>query len=210
MKQKNLILRSLSFIIDKLMVLIVFLLVYIAIIYYGPFISLGSYYGLLGKVPSSYSFYDKCLAMEEVYGNDIFLDYKEWAQYSKEIESQPEVLELVKGKTLNRDLLITGLLILVIFNYYLFCEWLLQASLGKKISGLVVVSEDNRKMTLGKVWERNLMLLLLMVLAVALRFVFDLSYYLTVCLFWLFTDFTVLINGRSVIDLITNTWVLRR
>lgn len=82
--------------------------------------------------------------------------------------------------------------------------------LRKKISGLVILSEDGGKMPSGKILKRNLMLLIFMVLAVVLRFVFDFSYYLTVCLFWLFVDFTVFINGRSVIDIITDTWVLRR
>lgn len=210
MKQKNIMRRLLGFIIDKLLVLIIFLSVYFALICFGPFLSLGSYYALLGEKPSSYGFYDKCLAMNDVYGEEINLDYREWSRRSAEIENQPVILESFRGTTLNRDLLITGLLIFVVFNYYLFGEWLLQASLGKKISGLVILSEDGGKMPSGKILERNLMLLIFMVLAVVLRFVFDFSYYLTVCLFWLFVDFTVFINGRSVIDIITDTWVLRR
>lgn len=209
-EQKNIIRRSLSFIIDKIVILIVFLIVYIYLIYFGSFLSLGSYYALLGEKPSSYNSYDKCLAMQDVYGAEIFLfDSKEWSQCYNEIESQPELIEPFEGMTRNRDLLIIGFLIIVIFNYYLLGEWLLRASLGKRLCGLVIVSENNSRMSQGKILERNLMLLLLMVLAVAMRFVFDSSYYLTVLLFWLFIDFTVFINGRSVIDIVTNTWTLK-
>lgn len=210
MEQKNIIRRLLSFVIDKLVILFVFLIVYLALIYFGPFLSLGSYYALLDKKPSSYSFYDKSLAMEDVYGEEVFLfDNKKWSQYYNEIESQPELIEPFKGTTLNRDLLVTGFLTLVIFYYYSLCEWLLLASLGKRLCGLVIVSEDNRKMSQGKILERNLILLLFMVLAVVMRFVLDCSYYLTVSLFWLFMDFTVFINGRSIIDIVTNTWVVK-
>ncbi len=184
MEQKNIIRRSLGFMIDKLVVLGIFFIFYILLIYFGPLLSLGSYYALLGEKPSSYKFYDKSMAVNELYGNDaISFDLKKWKRDFDEVESQPELIEPFKGKTLNRDLLITGFLVIVTVNYYLLCEWLLSASLGKTLCGLRVVSENKMSISPGKVLERNLVLLLFIVITVTFRFVFDISYCLTITLF---------------------------
>ena len=46
--------------------------------------------------------------------------------------------------------------------------------------------------------------------AVGLRFTFDINYYMTILLFFLIVDTSVIIKGKSLIDIMTNTYITKR
>lgn len=58
--------------------------------------------------------------------------------------------------------------------------------------------------------KRCFLLLLLMIAAVGLRFTFDINYYMTILLFFLIVDTSVIIKGKSLIDIMTNTYITKR
>jgi len=53
-------------------------------------------------------------------------------------------------------------------------------------------------------------LFLLMMVAVGLRFIFDMNYYITIFVFFLIIDIPVFIKSESTIDIITNTHVIKK
>ncbi|NAA11095.1 hypothetical protein GUI34_31780, partial [Escherichia coli] len=177
---------------------------------YGMASHLGSYYALLDAVPSSYPAQDTYKAMHSVYDNTIYESTEKWVQCYKEISQKPELIAPHKGETLSWDLQITGLFIIVNFIYYLLWEWIFRASLGKFLCGLTVASDNNQPTTEKEIIKRCFLLLLLMIAAVGLRFTFDINYYMTILLFFLIVDTSVIIKGKSLIDIMTNTYITKR
>ena len=185
--------RLSSSLIDKVLILVLFIISALCISPYGMPSHLGSYYALLDAAPSSYPSQDTYKAMHSVYGNTIY-----------------ELIAPHKGETLSWDLQITGLFIIVNFIYYLLWEWIFRASLGKFLCGLTVASDNNQPTTEKEIIKRCFLLLLLMIAAVGLRFTFDINYYMTILLFFLIVDTSVIIKGKSLIDIMTSTYITKR
>jgi len=95
-------------------------------------------------------------------------------------------------------------------GYYLLWEWIFRASLGKFLCGLTVASDNNQPTTEKEIIKRCFLLLLLMIAAVGLRFTFDINYYMTILLFFLIVDTSVIIKGKSLIDIMTSTYITKR
>lgn len=211
MEKINFMRRLLSSLIDKVLILVFFIIFALCISPYGIGLQLGSYYALLDEPPSSYHSHDTYKAMRHVYGSSIIYESTEkWMQCHKEIQSNPKLITPYEGETLSWDLRITGFFILINFVYYLLWEWIFRASLGKFLCGLVVVSNNNKRTTEKEVIKRCSLLLLLMIVAVGLRFTFDINYYITIILFFLIVDTSVIIKGKSLIDIMTNTFITKR
>lgn len=102
-----------------------------------------------------------------------------------------------------------GAFIIVNFIYYLLWEWIFRASLGKFLCGLTVASDNNQPTTEKEIIKRCFLLLLLMIAAVGLRFTFDINYYMTILLFFLIVDTSVIIKGKSLIDIMTSTYITK-
>jgi hypothetical protein len=211
MENVNIAQRLLSTLIDKALILVLFVMVILCISPYGMLFKLGSYYALLDERPSSYHFQDESLAMRHVYGDKVVnSSYDKWVQYAKEIQNHPDLVKPFEGETLSWDLKITGLFIVVNCGYYLLFELLFHASFGKFLCGLVVVSKDFKKSSEKEKIKRSCLLLLLMICAVGLRFAFNTNYYVTIFLFFGAVDIFVFIKGRSLIDMITNTYIVKK
>lgn len=203
--------RLSSSLIDKVLILVLFIISALCISPpYGMPSHLGSYYALLDAAPSSYPSQDTYKAMHSVYGNTIYESTEKWVQCHKEILKKPELIAPHKGETLSWDLQITGLFIIVNFIYYLLWEWIFRASLGKFLCGLTVASDNNQPTTEKEIIKRCFLLLLLMIAAVGLRFTFDINYYMTILLFFLIVDTSVIIKGKSLIDIMTSTYITKR
>lgn len=209
MEKMIIIQRLLGSLIDKILILILFVIVSLCISEVFFVTKVSVYTVLLDNPPSSYYMQDESSAIHAVYGNKIYTNL-DWSQYYKEIRNQPELMKRFEGKTLFLDLQITGLFILVNFAYYLLWGWIYRASLGKFLCGFIVVSKDDKKIQEKTVIKRCLLLLLLMIVAVSLRFAFDTNYYITILFFFLIVDTSVLLQGRSSIDIMTNTYVVKR
>ena len=107
--------RLSSSLIDKVLILVLFIISALCISPYGMPSHLGSYYALLDAAPSSYPSQDTYKAMHSVYGNTIYESTEKWVQCHKEILKKPELIAPHKGETLSWDLQITGLFIIVNF-----------------------------------------------------------------------------------------------
>lgn len=210
MEKINFMRRLSSSLIDKILILVLFIICALCISPYGMPSHLGSYYALLDAKPSSYPSQDTYKAMHRVYGNNIYESTERWVQCHKEISTKPELIAPYKGETLSWDLQITGLFIIVNFIYYLLWEWIFHASLGKFLCRLTVVSDNNQPITEKEIIKRCFLLLFLMIVAVGLRFTFDINYYMTILLFFLIVDTSVIIKGKSLIDIMTSTYIARR
>lgn len=165
MEKSKFMRRILSSLIDKVLILLVFITVALCISPYGMPSQLGSYYVLLDAPPSSYHSHDIYNAMRHIYGSSIYESTEKWMQCHKEIQSNPDLTTPHEGETLSLDLQITGLFILVNFVYYLLWEWIFRASLGKFLCGLVVISNKNKRITEKVVIKRCSLLLFLMIVA---------------------------------------------
>ena len=98
--------------------------------------------------------------------------------------------------------------------YLVIDEWLFIADRvfypGKFLCGLTVASDNNQPTTEKEIIKRCFLLLLLMIAAVGLRFTFDINYYMTILLFFLIVDTSVIIKGKSLIDIMTSTYITKR
>lgn len=210
MEKIYIIKRLLSSLIDKVLILIFFVITFMCIFPYETG-KLGHYSALLDESPLSYHSQDEYLAMRGTYGDKvIYCNIEEFAQYLNNIQNQPELLKPFEGETLFRDLQITGFFIIINFIYYFLFEWIFHASLGKKMCGFAIVSRSYKKISWKEAIKRCFILLLLMLLAIYLRFLFNINYYITILLFFLIVDISVFINGKSLIDIMTNTCVVKK
>lgn len=87
---------------------------------------------------------------------------------------------------------------------------MLKSSFGKYMCGLIIVSKNMYKISLQVVIKRCSLLLLFIILAISIRFVFDTNYIITSILFFLIIDIPALIQGQSTLDIVTNTYVVKK
>lgn len=170
MKNKMYLRRTFGFLVDKVLVLLLFIIVVVSISPYWTCGALGTYSVILEMSPSHYY-------SQDLYSNDLYF---------------------------------TIHFIIINFVYYLLSECLLKSSFGKYICGLIIVSKDMCKMSLQVAIKRCSLLLLFIVLAVLMRFTFDTNYIITSILFFLIIDIPALIYAQSTLDLITNTYVVKK
>lgn len=170
MENKNVLRRMFGFLVDKVLILLFFIIVVVSISPYWAPDALGTYSAILEMSPSHY------------YSQDLYLN----------------------------DLYFTSYFIVVNFVYYLLSEWMLKSSFGKYMCGLIIVSKNMYKISLQVVIKRCSLLLLFIILAISIRFVFDTNYIITSILFFLIIDIPALIQGQSTLDIVTNTYVVKK
>ena len=73
--------RLSSSLIDKVLILVLFIISALCISPYGMPSHLGSYYALLDAAPSSYPSQDTYKAMHSVYGNTIYESTEKWVSH---------------------------------------------------------------------------------------------------------------------------------
>lgn len=170
MENKNVLRRMFGFLVDKVLILLFFIIVVVSISPYWAPGALGTYSAILEMSPSHY------------YSQDLYLN----------------------------DLYFTSYFIVGFFVYYLLSEWMLKSSFGKYMCGLIIVSKNMYKISLQVVIKRCSLLLLFIILAISIRFVFDTNYIITSILFFLIIDIPALIQGQSTLDIVTNTYVVKK
>ena len=199
-----LIRRFFGSIIDKFLILAIFFVGPIAIDYYGAPSKLGAYVGLFSASPRNYEYIDKS-AMSD-YGN-----YKEgisqYYQDQERLANEPPHI----GSTMELDKSMTTFFILLNLLYYIIFESLLSASLGKRITGGVILDALDEKIGFGKVLQRALCGGILMFsLVYLIHFEMMLSYKTVFILFFLLMDLPVLFTKRSLLDILTGTTYAKR
>lgn len=201
MEKMSLFKRFIGSAIDKMIILVLFVIIYLIIdshatgklIYYVLNIMKfsPSLYQYAGEVDVSYTyfgFYNE--------GTDFFQKY-----YT------PDMYE---GMVRAFDLKLTFGFILLNVVYYLACELKLKASLGKYMLGGILVDSFEDKITTNDIFIRAFSAAILMALFVGIRFLFDTNYYWTILFFFLVIDIPVFINGISLIDRFAKVRYIKR
>lgn len=190
--------------IDKFLILAIFFVGPIAIDYYGAPSKLGVYVGLFSASPRNYEYIDKSAMID--YGN-----YKEgisqYYQDQERLANEPPHI----GSTMELDKSMTTFFILLNLLYYIIFESLLSSSLGKRITGGVILDSLDEKIGFGKVLQRALCGGILMFsLVYLIHFEMMLSYKTVFILFFLLMDLPVLFTKRSLLDILTGTTYAKR
>jgi len=196
--------------IDKILVLIIYIVSFFAVCFViSPFTiadKTAAYLYVLGAIPSNYFYTEKYIIQdaEMADNHDGISDYY-WQENRRALQGNlPH-----HGMLLELDLVITISFILLNILYYLFSELLLKASFGKFLLGGIVVSGD-RILSTKDVFKRAGVGALLMLYFVGLRFLINTNYYVILVLFFFVMDLPLLISKRSLLDVLTESLLVKR
>lgn len=194
--------RFIGSIIDKVMILLIFVIGFCIVEGESKSTSRGLTYLSLGyHVPSEYSY----ITLNSLY----IIEHGYPVKYSHESEQEivekyevEEVEEIVRSF----DLTITFSFIFLNILYYFLSESILGASVGKNIlRGRMVDNLMRERITSSDAFKRAIFGGLLMSLAVGLRYLFDVNYIITIVLFFLIMDIPLFFKRRSLLDILSKT-----
>lgn len=203
-KKMPLLTRFVGSIIDKIFILIIFVVGFTAISPYGAPGKMGSYIGLRNTPLDLYEYIDK--SQMNSYGtyNDGVSQYY---QDMERLANDPPHI----GSTLELDMSITFTFILLNLLFYIIFESILSASPGKRMLGGVILDSADDKISFGKALTRGLCGGALMA---GTYFLLHLQGGLTntvvVVVFFLLLDLPVLFTKKSLLDLCTGTTYAKR
>jgi hypothetical protein len=203
-KKMSLFGRFVGSIIDKLLILIIFVVGSIAVSPYGAAGRLGTYMGLMNSSPNNYEYIDRA-AMNR-YGT--YTDgVSQYYQDREKLANEPPHI----GSTIELDMSITFSFIILNLLYYFLFESILSASLGKRMLGGVLLDSADDKIGFGKALLRAICGGVLM-FGVYLLFHLQmgLSNYVVICVFFLLLDLPVFFTKRSLIDICSGTTYAKR
>ncbi len=192
--------RLLGSVIDKVLILIIFVVAFTII--NGESTAtyrLGTYYSIGTNSPSSYEF---------ITLNSLLVIDNGWSlKYFK--ESEDDILlkykdEDIVGMVRSFDLTITFAFIFLNILYYLLSEIFLAASVGKRIMGGQIrddLLED--RINTSDAFKRAIIGGVLMAFAVGLRFLLDINYIIVIIAFFLIIDIFVIFKRKSLIDILS-------
>ncbi len=203
-KKMPLLSRFLGSIIDKVFILIIFVVGFTAISPYGAPGKMGTYIGLRNTPLDLYEYIDKSqMNNYGTYYEGVSRGYQDLAR----LESEPPHI----GSTLELDMNITFTFILINLLFYILFESILSASPGKRMLGGVILDSADDKIGFGKALIRGLCGGALMA---GTYFLLHLQGGLTntvvVIVFFLLLDLPVLFTKRSLLDLCTGTTYAKR
>ena len=191
--------RLMGSVIDKILVLFFFMICFETVGSYDRDAILGKFIAMLSWSPSSYPDYNIGYLTKQGYSTD------EAILLANSINS--DIWAGLKGI----DLTMVLSFIAVNIVYYLLCEIIFKASLGKKwLGGRLTDNIIHDNVSVEKCVLRAITGATLMLSAVFVHFVFDLSYYVVVPLFFFAVDSSVFLKGQSLIDIFTRTVYLKR
>lgn len=201
--------RFMSSMVDKFLILVIFVSGFAIISPYGASGKLGKYMGIRNTAPSTYEYIDR-INMDRyqngeyyVYYEDVDRDYLEKAWATEDIPHIGAIKEL--------DMNITISFILLNLLYYTLFECLIAASPGKRMGRGKLVDGNQNRIGYGRVFLRALYSTILMLFCVfVLHFQLDLCNTIIVIIFFLIMDIPVLFTKRSLLDILTGTTYINR
>ena len=183
--------RLASTIVDKIIILILFVGTAMTFCSGRPGSELGTFVGKLSseynKIESTKSIYKSNKEVDDYLGYTLLTEDVEDYEYEK---SYMDVYQKY-----------VFIMILVNFLYYLLCDLLFKASLGKRIMGCEVRKEDGTPMGWKRVFIRAGVLGLFLVLAALIQPYLNVNGWIVSVLFFIALDFTVPFKNQSLIDL---------
>ena len=93
--------------------------------------------------------------------------------------------------------------------YYLLCELIFKASLGKRVLKCRIRKNDGEDINIRDAFTRAAILGSLLLLAIALHMTININGYITTILFFAILDFTVFTKHRSLVDKYSDTIVAK-
>ena len=203
-KKMPLLTRFVGSIIDKIFILIIFVVGFTAISPYGAPGKMGTYIGLRNTPLDLYEYIDKSqMNSYGTYYEGVSRGYQDLAR----LESNPPHI----GSTLELDMSITFTFIFLNLLFYIIFESILSASPGKRMLGGVILDSADDKIGFGKALTRGLCGGALMA---GTYFLLHLQGGLTntvvVVVFFLLLDLPVLFTKKSLLDLCTGTTYAKR
>ena len=203
-KKMPLLTRFVGSIIDKIFILIIFVVGFTAISPYGAPGKMGTYIGLRNTPLDLYEYIDK--SQMNSYGtyNDGVSQYY---QDMERLANDPPHI----GSTLELDMSITFTFILLNLLFYIIFESILSASPGKRMLGGVILDSADDKISFGKALTRGLCGGALMAgTYFLLHLQGGLTNIVVVVVFFLLLDLPVLFTKKSLLDLCTGTTYAKR
>ena len=203
-KKMPLLTRFVGSIIDKIFILIIFVVGFTAISPYGAPGKMGTYIGLRNTPLDLYEYIDKSqMNSYGTYNNGVSQYYQDMERLAND---PPHI-----GSTLELDMSITFTFILLNLLFYIIFESILSASPGKRMLGGVILDSADDKISFGKALTRGLCGGALMA---GTYFLLHLQGGLTntvvVVVFFLLLDLPVLFTKKSLLDLCTGTTYAKR
>lgn len=198
-KKMSLLSRFVGSIIDKVLILVIFVVGFTAISPYGAPGKMGTYIGLRNTPLELYEYIDKSqMNNYGTYYEGVSRGYQDLAR----LESDPPHI----GSTLELDMSITSTFILLNLLFYIIFESILSASPGKRMLGGVILDSADDKIGFGKALIRGLFGGALMAGSYfLLHLQGGLTNTVVVFVFFLLLDLPVLFTKKSLLDLCTGT-----
>lgn len=198
-KKMSLLSRFVGSIIDKVLILVIFVVGFTAISPYGAPGKMGTYIGLRNTPLELYEYIDKSqMNNYGTYYEGVSRGYQDLAR----LESDPPHI----GSTLELDMSITFTFILLNLLFYIIFESILSASPGKRMLGGVILDSADDKIGFGKALIRGLFGGALMAGSYfLLHLQGGLTNTVVVFVFFLLLDLPVLFTKKSLLDLCTGT-----
>lgn len=191
--------RFFGSLIDKVFILIIAVMGYVACKPYAGPGDIGYFMGLMNAKPSNFEYIDKIDI--DTYGNvypGIDIEYQMKAREESDV---PYI-----GHTKDFDLRMCTIFIIVNVIYFILFELTLRSSPGKAMLGGKLLDKDSNKLSLWRVPLRSIIMGVLAYLLVLLfRYGCDLSYYSVTAFFFIIMDYSLFVNKRSFIDICTGT-----
>lgn len=185
--------RFVGSVIDKILIILSFVLVNIAIDPYKSVGDLGIYRAMLGSVPANYEYIDRA----NINGSNGI---------SNLYGSTPYV-----GQTMDFDIKMTTMIVVVYLLYFFVFEIVLCGSPGKRRLGGYLLNKDNEKIVQGVILLRAAIRGALSIAAIyGIHFLLGLTYYHVIIVLLLLVDIPLFICHRSLIDLGSGTYYLEK
>lgn len=196
--------RLIGSIIDKVLILFIFVAGYFVISPYAAPATLGTYVGLMNASPENYEYIDKAeMNRYGTYYNHIDKAYQDQVRLAT---APPHI-----GSTMENDIRITVSFITISILYFLLFETLFSASLGKRVLGGVLLDNTNNKIgirgAMSRVLSRGIILFLILCF---FHYAGGKSIYYTIIAYYLIMDGPVFVTKRSLIDICTGTTYAKR
>lgn len=195
--------RLISTIIDKVLISIIFVIVAFIFCSGMPGAELGHFVSQLGIE------YKKIEFEKTIYEHNV--EVNNWLKENGYSEMMSTDQDYEHYKTM-RDVYDKYVWMFVVVNilYYLLCEFIFKASLGKRLMKCRIKKGDGRDIDKRDVFTRFGILASLLLLAVALHMTMNINGYITTILFFAILDFTVFTKQMSLVDKYSDTLVVKQ
>lgn len=192
--------RLISTIIDKILITILFVIIAFLFCAGVPGAELGHFVSQLGIE------YKEIESEKTIHERNA--EVNEWLKENGYSQMMSDDQEYEHYKTM-KDVYDKYVWILVVVNliYYLLCELIFKASIGKRILKCKVRKTDGNEIDKKDVFTRTGILGALLLLAVALQMTMNINGYITTIIFFAILDYTVFTKQCSLVDKYSDTIV---